>query len=119
MRVAVLGASDNPERYAYKAVMRLKENGHTVFPVNPKLASIEGIETFASLSSVPRPIDTLSIYVSSDLSSKLAGEIFAAKPKRIVFNPGAENLELEAEAAKKGIQTLRACTLTMLATRQF
>jgi hypothetical protein len=41
------------------------------------------------------------------------------KPKRIIFNPGAENDELASMAAKKGIQPVEACTLVMLATNQY
>ncbi len=119
MNVAVLGASDNPERYSYKAVVRLKEAGHNVLPVHPKLASIEGVPVFASLSKAPGPIDTLTLYVSPEISSKLAGEIFAAQPKRIIFNPGAENLDLAAQAQARGIHTVTACTLVLLSTNQF
>ena len=119
MRVAVLGASDNPERYSYKAVTLLKKEGHAVLPVNPKLESIEGVPVFASLDKVPGPIDTVSVYLSPEHSSKLEKEILSARPKRLIFNPGAENPELAAKASAKGIHTLEACTLVLLTTGQF
>ena len=119
MKVAVLGASDNPERYSYKAVMRLSENGHEVFPVHPKLKSIGNIPVFASLADIPGEFDTLTLYVSPEISSKVSGEILKVRPKRIIFNPGSENAELASKVRKEGIHTVEACTLTLLATRQF
>jgi len=119
VNVAVLGASDNPERYSYKAVMRLKEGGYTVFPVNPKLKSIEGTPVFASMSDLPKPVDTVTLYVSPEISSKLAEAILAVQPRRIIFNPGSENPDLAAQAEARGIHTVSACTLVLLSTHQF
>lgn len=119
MNVAVIGASNNPEKYSYQAVMLLKEKGHTVFPVHPSLKAIEGFRVYGSIADITEPLDTVSLYVSKEISSKLSEAIFKKKPRRLIFNPGAENPELEADAAAKGIQTLNACTLVMLKTDQF
>ena len=119
MNVAVLGASNNPEKYSYQAVMLLKEKGHTVFPVHPMLKEIEGMKVYASIKDVPQPVDTVSLYVSKEISSKLAEDIFSKSPRRIILNPGAENPELESKAKAKSIKTLNACTLVLLRTNQF
>lgn len=119
MKVAVLGASQNPEKYSHMAVMLLKEKGHEVYPVNPALKDVEGIACFPSISAVPGPVHTVSVYLSKEVSSKLGDDILKAGPKRIIFNPGAENPELKSKASAKGIQTLEACTLVMLRTGQF
>ena len=52
MNVAVIGASDNPERYSYKAVKLLQEKGHTVFPVHPKLQQMEGLKVYPGIKNV-------------------------------------------------------------------
>jgi len=52
MNVAVVGASNKPERYSYKAIERLKANGHTVFPVHPKLTEVQGIRVYSSLDQI-------------------------------------------------------------------
>ena len=119
MKVAVLGASDNPERYSCQAVQLLKEKGHEVFPVNPKLKEIAGLKVYSSLKDVPKPFHTLSVYLSKDHSSKLALEILESRPRRVLFNPGAENPELEATLKKRGVDALEACTLVLLRTNQF
>jgi predicted CoA-binding protein len=118
-RVVVLGASDNPERYSNMAVNRLLEHGHEVIPVHPKLDRIDGLEVVSSLGEVGGPVDTLTVYVSPQVSSSLAEAIVALAPGRVIFNPGAENAELEAALAERGIPTLQACTLVLLSTGQF
>lgn len=117
--VALVGASDDPEKYAYKALRKLKENGYRVFPINPSLKTLEGQTVYASISDIPEAVDTVTLYVSAPVSTKISGEILAKKPERIIFNPGAENDQLEALAASRGIKTLKACTLVMLSTHQF
>ena len=119
MNVAVIGASDKPDRYSYKAVMLLKEKGHRPFPVHQRIKSIDGIPVAQSIKDIKEPIDTVSLYVSADISTALANDILAQKPRRIIFNPGAENADLEAKAHEQGIAPLNACTLVMLRTGQF
>jgi len=119
MRVILVGASDKSDRYAYQALKLLREYGHSVFPVNPNLKTIEGIPVFPDLRSVNERAHTVTLYVREAISSKMAGEILDAKPMRIIFNPGAENTSLETAACARGIQTLRACTLVLLKTGQF
>ena len=118
-RVVVLGASDNPERYSNMAVRRLLDAGHDAIPVHPTLDRVHGIPVTASLGDIEAGVDTLSVYVSPAVSSKLAAAIVALAPGRVIFNPGAENPELEADLEKLGIPTLHACTLVLLSTGQF
>jgi len=118
-RVVVLGASDNPERYSNKAVNRLRDNHHEVIPVHPKLDRIDGLEVVPNLGDIDGEVDTLTVYVSPKVSSALSDDIVALGPGRVIFNPGAENDELEAALAEQGIPTLRACTLVLLSTGQF
>ena len=119
MKVAVIGASNKPDRYSYKAVMLLKENGHTVYPVHKKLQEIEGIKVYASIGDVETEVDTVCLYVGSDISSSMAEDIILKKPRRLIFSPGAENPDLEAKAKESGILTVNGCTLVMLNTGQF
>ncbi len=119
MNVAVIGASDKPDRYSYQAVKLLQEKGHQVYPVHQRIKTIDGIPVFASIKDVPGPIDTVSMYVAADISDHLTGDILGRGPKRIIFNPGAENPSLDAKARSNGIKTMEGCTLVMLRTGQF
>lgn len=118
-RVAILGASDDPDRYSFKAFEMLKEHGHTPVPVSPKLKSLQDIPVVAHLSEIQGPIDTLTMYVNPQVSTALKKEILAVRPNRIIFNPGSENPELASELEKVGTQVVVACTLVMLRTGQF
>jgi len=119
MNVAVIGASDKPERFSYQALVLLKQKGHKVFPVHQRLKSIEGQSVYASIKDIPEPIDTVSMYVAADISSGIAGDILGVKPKRIIFNPGAENPQLAQMAQAQGVASIEDCTLVMLRSGAF
>lgn len=118
-RVVVLGASNSPERYSNMALNRLLENGHEVVPVHPALESIGDVTVTPTLAEVEGPVDTVTVYVSPRVSSKMTDSLVALAPGRVIFNPGAENADLEEALRKHGIPTLHACTLVLLSTGQF
>jgi predicted CoA-binding protein len=119
MNVAIVGASDKPDRYAYKAFSMLISHGHHVFPVHPTLASIEGVAVFAALVDVPRPIDTVTLYIGTDRVISVVDDIIALRPRRVICNPGTENPSAIAAWRAAGIEVLCACTLVLLSTDQF
>jgi predicted CoA-binding protein len=118
-KVAILGASHNPERYAHKAFKLLQQYGHEPVPVNPAQSEIEGKKVYPTLGAIDFPVDTLTMYVGPAISSKLEQDILALQPKRVIFNPGSENPDLEKKLQQKGVQVVEACTLVMLRTNQF
>jgi len=116
--VAVLGASDNPERYSHKAVLLLKEHGHDVIPIHPALESIAGLPVVKSLRDAP-PVDTLTLYVGAAKLPAIVDDIVGLRPGRVIFNPGTESVEVQAALDAAKIPWLEACTLVMLQTGQF
>ena len=119
MNVAVIGASNKPHRYSYQVLKLLEEKGHMVFPVHQRLQDIEGIKVYSSVKAIQDSIHTITMYVNAAISNVLTDDILALNFQRIIFNPGAENPELENQAREKGIDTINACTLVMLKTGQF
>lgn len=117
--VAVLGASTNEERYSFKAVRMLKEHGHKPIPIHPAGHVVDGITAAKQLADVGDEIDTLTIYVNPKISGGEFDNIVNLKPRRVVFNPGAENSELADKLRDTGIEVVEACTLVMLRTGQF
>ena len=118
-RVVIIGASNNPDRYSHRALLLLRQHGHAVVPVHPKLAEIEGIPVVADVALISGPVDTVTMYVGSAISSGLQDRLIALKPRRIIFNPGAENASLVVALQKAGIACEEACTLVLLSTGQF
>lgn len=119
MRVAILGASNRPSRYSHQALVLLREKGHEVFPVNPLLKEIENVTVYPTLRDLPELPETLTMYVGPERSSALREDILACGARRVIFNPGSENADLEKALREKGIEALEACTLVLLRTGQF
>jgi len=117
--VAVLGASDNPERYSYKAVKMLSEHNYNVIPVHPQLETIEGYKVVKDLSDIKDDVYTLTVYVGPARITPLIDSIIKLKPQRVVLNPGTESDELKEALKKASIPYLEACTLVLLRTGQF
>ncbi len=117
--IAILGASDHPERFSHKAQILLKKKGYNPILVNPNHQEIDGLKCFSTLDQIKEEIHTLTVYINPLLSSKLKKEILNFKCERIVFNPGSENPDLYDGLEKNGIEIVEACTLVMLNSGSF
>jgi len=118
MNVLVLGASPKSDRYSYKAVELLRKHGHDVIAIglNPGMIGDTSIQ-----SEIPTdiPYDTVTVYLSAQNQKDFYYLIPRLKPRRVIFNPGAENPEWEQDLHRLGIETEQACTLVLLNTGQF
>jgi predicted CoA-binding protein len=117
-KTLVLGASDNPSRYSYLAIQRLRNQGHPVVAVGKKLARVADVDIEKEKTAFDN-IDTITLYLNHLHQQDYYDYILSLKPKRIIFNPGAENDELAILAAKHQIKTMEACTLVLLSTGQY
>ncbi len=117
-KTLVIGASTNKERYSYLAVQKLNALQQPVVALGLKSGSIGN--TIIETEKKPfNNIDTITLYINPLRQKEYYDYIFSLHPKRIIFNPGAENDELAGLAKKKGIQPQEACTLVLLATGQY
>lgn len=117
-KTLVLGASDNPSRYSYLAMNRLKAHDHPVVAVGRKESEVAGI-TISKSPVAEKDVDTVTLYLNPTHQKEYYHYILDLKPKRIIFNPGTENPELMKMAREQGIEPVVACTLVMLATGQY
>lgn len=117
-KTLILGATPNPARYAYLAAHRLVQAGHEIVNIGIKKGEVAGVEIH-SAGDILTDVDTITLYIGPRLQPQYYDYIIQTKPKRIIFNPGTENYELEALARRQGIDTLNACTLVLLSTRQY
>jgi uncharacterized protein len=118
MKTVVIGASDNPERYSYKAVKMLLNHEHEVVAVSNKKAEVLGVP-IVSIDVKQEEVDTVSLYVGPANQKYYEQYILDLKPRRVIFNPGTENAEMEEKLTKSGIEVEEACTLVLLSTGQY
>ncbi len=117
-KTLILGASDNPSRYSFLALNKLKAHGHTVVAIGKKESEVNGVAIKKEKESM-NDIDTVTLYLNPAHQKEYYDYILSLHPKRIIFNPGTENDELAEMAASKGIQPMEACTLVLLSTGQY
>jgi predicted CoA-binding protein len=117
-KTLVIGASDNPERYSFLAVNRLRQHNHPVVAIGRKKTSVADISIVTEKENY-KDIDTVTLYLNPRNQKEYYDYILSLHPNRIIFNPGAENQELSDLAKANGILPLEACTLVLLSTNQF
>ncbi len=117
-KTLILGASSNPHRYSNKAANRLKAHGHEIVQLGNKISEAAG-EKIETGKPEFKAIDTVTLYVNPGIQKDYYQYLMELKPKRIIFNPGTENPELQELAQKNGIETIEACTLVMLSVGNF
>lgn len=117
-KTLVLGASENPARYSYLALKRLLAHGHEVVAIGKKKGKVANVDIITELPAMD-DIHTITLYLNPANQKQYYDYIVSLKPRRVIFNPGTENEELERKLAQRGTNTLEACTLVMLSTGQY
>lgn len=109
--VVVIGASADRSKFSNKAVRAYRDQGWDVYPINPKGEPIEGIASYASVDQVPVPIQRATLYLPPGLGIKVLPALAALSPAEFFVNPGADSLELLAEAERLGLHPIQACSI--------
>ncbi|MEX1191870.1 MAG: CoA-binding protein [Brumimicrobium sp.] len=117
-KTLVLGASDNPSRYAYMAVKRLQSYDVPVVAVGYREGEIDGTKIQKTFPK-DEEIHTVTLYLSKKNQIQYYDALINLKPKRVIFNPGTANPEFENNLIKNGIEILDACTLVMLSSGEY
>jgi predicted CoA-binding protein len=117
-KTLVIGASEDPTRYSYLAINNLRKKGHDVEGIGNRPGKVLDV-SFGKDKLPFTDIDTVTLYINPTRQPEYYDYILSLNPRRIIFNPGTENPELERMAEAKGIETMEACTLVLLTTGQF
>ncbi|SNR49659.1 hypothetical protein SAMN04487979_10885 [Flavobacterium sp. ov086] len=117
-KTLVLGATTKPDRYAFRAINMLVEKGHTVLAIGQNTGEVAGVKIYTKAIPV-KNIDTVTLYLNPARQRDYYNYIIEAQPKRVVFNPGAENPEFYQLLELNNIKAEVACTLVLLATNQY
>ncbi len=117
-KTLIIGASPDESRYAYKAAHMLKRFGHDIVNVGIKKGIVAGVE-IERPGEIHHDIDTITLYIGPALQAQYHDYILETNPKRVIFNPGTENFELEKLLDQHGIEPVEACTLVLLSIGQY
>ena len=109
--VAVIGASTDRSKFGNKAVRAYLKLGWTVYPVNPKADTIEGLKSYRAIADVPQPVKRVSIYLPPAVGMTILDDIFAVNPEEVFLNPGSESPELIEKAYAMGLKVAVACSI--------
>lgn len=114
-KVAILGASNNRQKYGNMSVRAHLRAGYDVFPVNPNEEEVEGLKCYSDITSVPEELDRISIYLRPQVTIELAEQIATKAPAAEVWlNPGAESPELIDKLRGLGMNVVTACSIVDL-----
>ena len=118
MNIAVVGASNNPEKYGNQIVRHLVDDGHTVFPVNLRDAIILGIPAYKTVGEIAQPIDIIDIVVPPAATLDILKQLLTLDKPNVWVQPGAESEEvikfLNDHSKEFGQITYNLCIMTSL-----
>lgn len=118
MKTLVIGASENPSRYSYKAILSLTSKGHEVAALSNKKGSVIGVDFLTGQPDIEK-VDTVTLYINSQIQREYYDYILRLNPNRVIFNPGTENFDFETILKNNQIEVVLGCTLVMLNTGQY
>ena len=112
-KFAVVGATDNPEKYGNQIVKDLKKRGYTVFPVNPHLAEVEGLPCYPDLAAVPEKVDVVDFVVPPPATERTLEECLRLGLDRIWLQPGSESEAALAFCREHGLKVVHDVCVMM------
>ncbi len=117
-KTLVIGGSENPARYSNMAIRALRKNGIETTSLAKRVGKVLDVEILTVFPENDN-IHTVTMYVGQQRQSEYYNKILELNPKRVIFNPGAENYEFAEMLENKGIEIIEGCTLVMLSTGQY
>jgi len=122
MTVAILGASNDEQRYSHRAQKMLVDHGYRVIPISLSADVVLGESAWSSLGDLPeglKPVDTITVYLNPTNFESVIDDVLKLGPRRVIFNPGSEHAGAVDRFRQADIEVVNACTLVMLGLGQF
>ncbi len=109
--VAVIGASNNRNKFGNKAVRAYRKQGYAVYPVSLTEPEVEGEPAYRSVLELPERPDRITVYIPPQHLMNILPDIAAKGCEELWLNPGAESPEVVAEAKRLGLNVIEACSI--------
>ena len=106
--IAMVGASDRPDRPSWGVMQYLQDQGYRVFPVNPQITGehVHGEYVWRELSQIGEPIDLVDIFRRPQAAGEAVDEAIAAGAKAVWLQLGVINEEAAARAEAAGLKVV-------------
>jgi predicted CoA-binding protein len=117
VNVAIIGASNDREKFGNTAVRAFRAHGHSVYPVNLRASTIEGLPAFRSIADIPVDLDMTLLYVPPEVTLRLLPAIARKGPGELYLNPGSEDDAVIARARELGLDAILACSIVAIGDR--
>jgi uncharacterized protein len=113
--IAVVGLSDNPERYSNEVARYLVDQGYRVIPVNPTLREVLGEPAYPSVTAIPpdMPVDIVDIFRRSEEVPEVMDEAIERKVPVVWMQVGISNASAAAAGRRAGVEVVEnLCIMT-------
>lgn len=106
--IALVGASDRPDRPSYRVMATLQAHGYRVIPVNPQITGehIHGEFVFRDLAQLGDPIDLVDIFRNSAAAGEAVDQAIAIGAKAVWMQLGVIDHEAAARAEAAGLEVV-------------
>lgn len=101
---AIVGATQNKEKYGYKVLVDLKNKGYKVIPINPKYQEISDLKCYPNLISLDERPDVVVLVVGEKNAEKVVQDCVDLNLNQIWFQPGSEYDKVVLLAKKAGFE---------------
>ena len=113
---AVIGVTPNENRYAFKAVTQLCAHKFPVTALGFRPGDVACQSIIKNWPSTINNLKVVSMYIGPARQPEHYDYIIGLNPKKVIFNPGTENIEFYQKLNNAGIEYEEACTLVLLST---
>jgi predicted CoA-binding protein len=101
--IAVVGASNNPEKYSNEVASYLMEQGYRIIPVNPSEEEVLGEGAYETVEQIPEQVDVVDVFLPPEKTPEIAEDAVQAKAKVLWLQEGIENEEARRIAEEGGL----------------
>jgi len=112
---AVIGATPDLKKFGYKIYKKLKDNGYTVYGINPNYESLEGDKIYSSLKDLPEKPECVDMVVNPKVTKAVLMEVEELGIEYVWFQPGTFNKDVINTAEEKNLNIVyNDCVLVAL-----
>ena len=106
--IAMVGASDRPDRASYGVMKFLQGHGYRVLPVNPTITGehVDGEYVWRELSQIGEPIDIVDIFRNSEAAGEAVDQAIAVGARAVWMQLGVVNREAAERAEAAGLMVV-------------